>query len=264
MLAFLVLTCVSFSLFGFIIGIWAQNFDQLQLVPMLIVSPLVFLGGAFYSIASAAGLADDHAVQPGRLPDLRLPLVVLRHRRRGGRHLDRGDRRFTAICLAIVWWIFRTGYRLRTEPPHAGGLAKRAESVYRRATQSTGGARARGGDIPGVHRLGEALLPAAAKPERKIASHGSARIHLAPAAGSRRPLRPPDPPLEPAHGAVHLRRPQRHPHHRPDADRAAARPGAARRAADRGQGRAHPLRRHQAAGAEGGAPTRPSGRRSTT
>ena len=51
MLAFLVLTCVSFSLFGFIIGIWAKNFEQLQLVPLLIVSPLVFLGGAFYSIS---------------------------------------------------------------------------------------------------------------------------------------------------------------------------------------------------------------------
>ena len=50
MLGFLALTCISFSLFGFIIGIWAKNFEQLQLVPLLIVSPLVFLGGAFYSI----------------------------------------------------------------------------------------------------------------------------------------------------------------------------------------------------------------------
>jgi hypothetical protein len=51
MIAFLMLTCVSFSLFGFIVGIWAKNFEQLQVVPMLIVSPLVFLGGAFYSIS---------------------------------------------------------------------------------------------------------------------------------------------------------------------------------------------------------------------
>ena len=51
MIAFMLLTCVSFALFGFIIGIWAQNFEQLQLIPLLIVTPLVFLGGSFYSIA---------------------------------------------------------------------------------------------------------------------------------------------------------------------------------------------------------------------
>ena len=51
MLAFLVLTCISFSLFGFIIGIWARNFEQLQLIPLLVVTPLVFLGGSFYSIS---------------------------------------------------------------------------------------------------------------------------------------------------------------------------------------------------------------------
>ena len=51
MMAFMVLTCVSFSLFGFIIGIWAQNFEQLQLIPLLVVTPLVFLGGSFYSIS---------------------------------------------------------------------------------------------------------------------------------------------------------------------------------------------------------------------
>jgi ABC-2 type transport system permease protein len=50
MITFLVLTCLSFSLFGFILGIWAENFEQLQLVPLLVITPLVFLGGAFYSI----------------------------------------------------------------------------------------------------------------------------------------------------------------------------------------------------------------------
>ena len=50
MVAFLLLTCLSFALFGFIIGIWARNFEQLQLIPLLIVTPLVFLGGSFYSV----------------------------------------------------------------------------------------------------------------------------------------------------------------------------------------------------------------------
>ena len=82
-LGFLALTCLSFSLFGFIIGIWAKNFEQLQLVPLLVVSPLVFLGGAFYSISMLPpALADDHPLQPGRLPHLRLPLGLLRDRRR--------------------------------------------------------------------------------------------------------------------------------------------------------------------------------------
>ena len=85
MLAFLVLTCISFSLLGFIIGIWAGNFEQLQLVPLLVVTPLVFLGGSFYSIAMLpAHLADGRAVQPGRLPDLGLPLGVLRAVGRAG------------------------------------------------------------------------------------------------------------------------------------------------------------------------------------
>ena len=83
MLAFLVLTAVTFSLFGFIIGIWADGFEKLQVIPLLIITPLTFLGGTFYSIErAAAGLADGHAVQPGRLSDQRLPLELLRHRRR--------------------------------------------------------------------------------------------------------------------------------------------------------------------------------------
>jgi len=51
MVAFLILTCISFSLFGFIIGLWATNFEKLQLIPLLVITPLVFLGGSFYSVA---------------------------------------------------------------------------------------------------------------------------------------------------------------------------------------------------------------------
>ena len=83
MVLFLVLTAVTFSLVGFIIGIWADGFEKLQLVPLLIVTPLTFLGGSFYSIDDAAALlADGHAVQPGGLSDQRLSLELLRDRRR--------------------------------------------------------------------------------------------------------------------------------------------------------------------------------------
>ena len=65
MIAFLLLTACTFSLFGFIIGIWAKSFEQLQFIPMLVITPLTFLGGAFYSIDDvAAGLADLQPVQP--------------------------------------------------------------------------------------------------------------------------------------------------------------------------------------------------------
>jgi len=114
MLAFLVLTSVTFSLFGFIVGIWADNFEKLQIIPLMIVTPLTFLGGAFYSIDmlpplwqkltlfnpvvylvsgfrwSFYGVADvDVAVSLG--------MTLL----------------FLALCMAAVWWIFRTGYKLR-------------------------------------------------------------------------------------------------------------------------------------------------------
>ena len=83
MIAFLVLTAVTFSLFGFIIGIWADGFEKLQMIPMLVVAPLTFLGGTFYSIDDAAAvLADGLAVQSDRLSDQRLPLELLRERRR--------------------------------------------------------------------------------------------------------------------------------------------------------------------------------------
>ena len=92
MLAFLVLTAVTFSLFGFIIGVWADSFEKLQVIPLLIITPLTFLGGSFYSVEdAAAGLADDHAVQSGRLSDQRLPLELLRGLRRERRAQSRHD-----------------------------------------------------------------------------------------------------------------------------------------------------------------------------
>ena len=82
----------TFSLFGFIIGIWANGFEQLQLVPMLIVTPLTFLGGSFYSINMLPpALAEDQPVQPGRLPGQRLPLELLRHCGRARRREPRDD-----------------------------------------------------------------------------------------------------------------------------------------------------------------------------
>jgi ABC-2 type transport system permease protein len=115
MTAFLVLTAVTFSLFGFILGLWADGFEKLQIVPLLIITPLTFLGGSFYSINvlppfwqkvtlfnpvvylvsgfrwSFFGLAD---VGVG----LSLAMAML----------------FLAICLAVVGWIFKTGYRLKS------------------------------------------------------------------------------------------------------------------------------------------------------
>jgi len=115
MLAFLVLTAVTFSLLGFIIGIWAEGFEQLQVVPLLLLTPLTFLGGTFYSISilppawqtvtlfnpvvylvsgfrwSFYEIADVHV-------GVSLGMTAL----------------FLVLCLVAVWWIFRTGYRLKT------------------------------------------------------------------------------------------------------------------------------------------------------
>ncbi len=112
---FLVLTCVTFSLFGFVIGLWADSFQKLQLIPLMVVTPLTFLGGAFYSINmlppiwqkltlanpvvylisgfrwSFYGAADV---------DIRISLVMTLV--------------FLAICLGAVVWVFRTGYKLRS------------------------------------------------------------------------------------------------------------------------------------------------------
>lgn len=114
MFAFLFLTCLSFALLGFIIGIWAGNFEQLQLIPLLVITPLVFLGGSFYSISmlppvwqtitlfnpvvylisgfrwSFFGTADVPIA-------LSLAAITL----------------FTTLCMFVIWWIFRTGWRIR-------------------------------------------------------------------------------------------------------------------------------------------------------
>jgi ABC-2 type transport system permease protein len=115
MLAFLILTAVTFSLFGFIIGVWADGFEKLQIIPLMVVTPLTFLGGSFYSINmlppfwqtvtlfnpvvylisgfrwSFYGVAD---VSVG----VSLGMIAL----------------FLLACLVTIWWIFRTGYRLKS------------------------------------------------------------------------------------------------------------------------------------------------------
>jgi len=114
MVAFLLLTAITFSLFGFIIGVWADSFEQLQIIPMMVVMPLTFLGGTFYSISmlpplwqtltlfnpvvylisgfrwSFYGVADVNVVVSFGMTFL-----------------------FMAVCLAIIGWMFRTGYRLK-------------------------------------------------------------------------------------------------------------------------------------------------------
>jgi len=114
MLLFLVLTCISFSLFGFIIGLWATNFEKLQLIPMLVITPLVFLGGSFYSVS----------MLPPAWQTITLFNPVL--------YLISGFRwsffevadvsvaislgmvsLFLLACLVLVWWMFKTGYRLK-------------------------------------------------------------------------------------------------------------------------------------------------------
>ena len=115
MLAFLILTSITFSLFGFIIGIWADGFEKLNIVPMLIVTPLAFLGGSFYSIS----------VLPPFWQTVTLfnPVVYLisgfRWSFYGISDVSIGVSLgaifgFMLVCLAIVWWIFRSGYRLKT------------------------------------------------------------------------------------------------------------------------------------------------------
>ena len=114
MFAFLVLTSVTFSLFGFIIGIWADSFEKLNLVPMLIVTPLTFLGGSFYSITMLPPL--------WQTVTLFNPVVYLISGFRWS-FFGKADinvaislgmaAAFLAVCLAIVWWIFKTGYRLK-------------------------------------------------------------------------------------------------------------------------------------------------------
>lgn len=115
MLAFLVLTALSFSLLGFIIGIWADGFEKLQIIPLLIITPLTFLGGSFYSIN----------VLPPIWQTISLfnPVVYLVSGFRWA-FFEIADVHvgyslaatgiFLLGCLCIVWWIFRTGYRIKT------------------------------------------------------------------------------------------------------------------------------------------------------
>lgn len=114
MVAFLLLTCVSFSLFGFIIGLWADDFQKLQVIPLMIVTPLTFLGGAFYSINMLPPLWQKIA--------LFNPVVYLisgfRWSFYGISDVNVGISiaailGFLAACLLAVWWIFRTGYKIR-------------------------------------------------------------------------------------------------------------------------------------------------------
>jgi ABC-2 type transport system permease protein len=114
MLGFLVLTAVTFSLFGFIIGLWADNFQKLQVIPLLIITPLAFLGGAFYSI--------NMLPQPWQMLSLFNPVVYLISGFRwafygvadvhiavsAGMTLG-----FMVLCLSVVWWVFRTGWKIR-------------------------------------------------------------------------------------------------------------------------------------------------------
>ncbi len=114
MLAFLLMTCVSFSLLGFIIGIWADNFEKLQLIPLLVITPLVFLGGSFYSITMLppfwqtvthfnpvmyliSGFRWSFFGQADVPIGISLMAIAL----------------FMGLCLLAIWAIFRTGWRLR-------------------------------------------------------------------------------------------------------------------------------------------------------
>ena len=114
MVGFLVLTCISFALMGFIIGIWAGNFEQLQLVPLLIVTPLVFLGGSFYSISMLPPVWQIishfnpvvYLISGFRwsfFGSADVPIAISLFAIAG----------FTTLCMAVIWWIFKTGWRIR-------------------------------------------------------------------------------------------------------------------------------------------------------
>lgn len=114
MAAFMVLMAVTFCLFGFIIGIWAQSFEQLQVIPLLVVYPLTFLGGAFYSL--------DMLPAAWRTLTLFNPVVYLISGFRWT-FFGQGDVGigvsmgavvlFLTLCLGVIFWVFRTGYRLK-------------------------------------------------------------------------------------------------------------------------------------------------------
>jgi ABC-2 type transport system permease protein len=114
MLLFLILTAVTFSLFGFIIGIWADNFEKLQLIPMLVVTPLVFLGGSFYSV--------DMLPPAWQTVSLFNPVLYLISGFRWSFY-EISDVSvivslamilgFLALCIGTIWWIFKTGYHIK-------------------------------------------------------------------------------------------------------------------------------------------------------
>ena len=115
MLFFLVLTATTFSLLGFIIGIWAEGFEQLQIVPLLVITPLVFLGGSFYSISMLPDfwqtvtlfnpvlyLVSGFRWSFYEISDVSVGISIA------------AILVFLTICCTIVWWIFKTGYRLKS------------------------------------------------------------------------------------------------------------------------------------------------------
>src|SRR5690606_21570720 len=115
MLTFLVLTALTFSLFGFIIGVWADGFEKLQIIPLMVVTPLTFLGGSFYSINMLPPV--------WQTVTLFNPVVYLisgfRWSFYGVADVSVGVSLgmigvFLAACLVTIWWIFRTGYRLKS------------------------------------------------------------------------------------------------------------------------------------------------------
>jgi ABC-2 type transport system permease protein len=114
MLAFLVLTCIAFSLFGFIIGLWATNFEKLQVIPLLVITPLVFLGGSFYSVSMlppfwqtvtlfnpvlylVSGFRWSFFEVSDVSAGISLTMILV----------------FLGACLTVVSWMFKTGYRLK-------------------------------------------------------------------------------------------------------------------------------------------------------
>ena len=115
MLFFLILTCITFSMLGFIIGIWADGFEKLQLIPLLVITPLTFLGGSFYSITMLPEFWQKVS--------LLNPVVYLISGFRWSFY-EHSDVSlgvsvtmilvFLTICCAIIAWIFKTGYRLRS------------------------------------------------------------------------------------------------------------------------------------------------------
>ena len=115
MISFLLLTAVTFSLFGFVIGVWADTFEKLQIIPLMIITPLTFLGGSFYSI--------DMLPPVWQTVTLFNPVVYLisgfRYSFFGVADVHIGVSLgmtlfFLTLCMGLVWWIFKTGYKLKS------------------------------------------------------------------------------------------------------------------------------------------------------